>query len=52
MKPFIINVDKNTSIGKVVGDYGDYQWKNGFYIGSIVGVYIGVCISYAFLYKK
>lgn len=37
MIPFIISIDKTKPIGKLIADYGDYQWNNGFIVGFISG---------------
>ena len=51
MKLYITDIDRTTPIGKVLGDYGDYQWNNGF----LVGCFSGFCICSIYtviIYKK
>ena len=49
MTPYIINVDRTTPIGEIVGEYGDNQWKKGFMIGVCVG---GILVWIALRFRK
>ena len=52
MKPYILNVDRTTPVGKIVGEYGDHQWTNGFLIGHLSGLCVGGLLVWALLSKK
>jgi hypothetical protein len=41
MKPYIISVDRTNSMGKIIGEFGDDRWNNGFIRGFIYGLCIG-----------
>ena len=52
MNPYLINVDRTTPIGKIVGEYGDNQWNKGFMFGHISGLCVGGIIVWIILSKK
>ena len=52
MEPYIIGVDRTNPIGKIIGDYGAYQWNEGFMFGHISGICVGGIIVWAMLSKK
>jgi len=52
MNPYILNIDRTKPIGKIVGDYSDYQWNKGFIIGHISGLCLGGIIVWIILSKK
>lgn len=52
MTPYITGVDITNPIGKIVGDYGEYQWIKGFMVGHISGICVGGIIVWAILSKK
>jgi len=47
-----MNVDRTTPIGGLVGEYGDYQWANGFLIGHLSGLCAGGLLVWVLLSKK
>jgi hypothetical protein len=49
MNPYIISVDRTNPIGKMVGEYGEDQWKKGFIVGHISGVCLGGVIIWILL---
>ncbi len=49
MIPYIVNIDRTNPIGKIIGDYGDYQYNKGFIIGHITGICFGGIIAWIIL---
>jgi hypothetical protein len=49
MKPYIINVDRTNPLGEIVGNYGDYQWNQGFIMGHLSGLCVGGIIFWFIL---
>jgi len=52
MKPYIIDVNRTTPIGEIVGEYGDYQWNKGFAFGLVSGLCIGSTFAWILLSKR
>ena len=52
MNPYILSIDRTKPIGKIVGDYGDYEWNKGFMIGHISGFCLGGIIVWIILTKN
>ena len=49
MRPYIINVDRTTPMGMIVGEYGDNQWKKGFISGVCIG---GILVWITLWFRK
>ena len=49
MKPYIINIDRTNTIGKMIWEYGEYEWKKGFLIGNISGFCVGGILVWVLL---
>jgi hypothetical protein len=47
MKPYITGIDRTNPIGKIVGDYGEYQWNKGFMTGIFTGICVGGILVWA-----
>ena len=52
MKPYIMNVDRTTTVGEMVANYGEYQWIKGFLIGHISGLCVGGAIVWILFSKR
>ena len=52
MKPYIINIDKTNTIGKMISKYSEDQFKKGFIIGHISGLCLGGLLVWAILSKN
>jgi len=44
MNPYITTLNRTNYFENIIGEYGDYQWDNGFYVGYITGF----CVSTVF----
>ena len=49
MKPYIMNIDRTNPVGKIVGEYGDYQWNKGFMMGHLSGLCVGGLLTWIIL---
>jgi hypothetical protein len=45
---YILDVDRTHPLGKVLTEYGNYKWMNGF----IIGLCLGSTMTWAILSKK
>lgn len=51
MNPYIINIDRTKPIGKLIDQYGECQYNNGFLIGFLCG--FSICaLCCVILHKK
>jgi hypothetical protein len=52
MKPYIIDVDRTKPIGRMVEEYGKYEWTKGFLIGHLSGLCVGGAIVWILFSKR
>ena len=52
MKPYITNIDTTNPIGKIIKEYGEYEWTKGFLIGHLSGLCVGGAIVLILLSKR
>jgi hypothetical protein len=46
MEPYIKSVDNTKSLGKLVFDYGEIKYRNGFLLGFLTGVATSISLYF------
>jgi len=52
MKPYIIDIDTTNPIGKIIKEYGEYEWTKGFLMGHLSGLCVGSLFVWILLSKR